>query len=115
MYASVNWVIIGSGNGLSPVRRQAITWTNDALLSFGLMGTDFSEIGIGILSFSFKKMHLEMSSAKMVAICIGLSVAWYWTRTNDNPIHDRICAPPGPVELNITMPMQWIYYDSLLT
>ena len=28
MYASMNWVIIGSGNGLSPDRRQAITWTN---------------------------------------------------------------------------------------
>ena len=32
-YASVDWVIIGSGNGLSPVRCQAITWTNDELLS----------------------------------------------------------------------------------
>ena len=28
IYASVNWVGIGSGNGLSPVRRQAITWTD---------------------------------------------------------------------------------------
>ena len=27
IYASVNWVSISSGNGLSPVRRQAITWT----------------------------------------------------------------------------------------
>ena len=26
-YMSVNWVIIGSGNALSPVQRQAITWT----------------------------------------------------------------------------------------
>ena len=29
--ASVNWVSIGSGNGLSPVRRQAITWANAGL------------------------------------------------------------------------------------
>ena len=28
MYASAKWVIIGSGNDLSPIRRQAITWTN---------------------------------------------------------------------------------------
>ena len=28
IYASVNWVSIGSDNGLSPVRRQAITYTN---------------------------------------------------------------------------------------
>ena len=26
-YASVNWVIITSGNGVSPIRRQANTWT----------------------------------------------------------------------------------------
>ena len=25
-------IVIGSGNGLAPVRRQAITWTNDGLL-----------------------------------------------------------------------------------
>ena len=68
IYASVNWVSIGSGNGLSPVRRQAITRTNAGLLSIGLMATNFSEIWMGILSFSFKKMHLKMSSARMVAI-----------------------------------------------
>ena len=28
IYASVNWVSIGSGNGLSPVRRLAVTWIN---------------------------------------------------------------------------------------
>ena len=44
MYASVNWVIIGLVNGLSPDRRQAITWTSAALLSIELMGTNFSEI-----------------------------------------------------------------------
>ena len=71
MQVSVNWIIIGSGNGLSPVRRHAITWTNADLLSTGLLGTSFSEIWIGILSFSFKKMHLKMSSAKMAAILSG--------------------------------------------
>ena len=29
---------IGSGYGLSPVRRQAITWTNAELLSIGPLG-----------------------------------------------------------------------------
>ena len=28
IYASVNWVNIGSGNGLSPIRSQAFIWTN---------------------------------------------------------------------------------------
>ena len=44
MYASLNWVIISSGNGLSPVRRQAIAWANGDLLSIGPLGTNFSEI-----------------------------------------------------------------------
>ena len=44
---------------------------NAGLLSIGLLGTSFSEILIGILSFSLKKMHLQMSSAKMAAFCPG--------------------------------------------
>ena len=32
-YESVNWLDIGSGNGLSPARYQAITWTKAELLS----------------------------------------------------------------------------------
>ena len=68
VYASVNWVSISSGYGLSPVRRQAMTWTNAGLLSIGLLGTNFSAIRIGILSFSFKKMHWKLSSAEMAAI-----------------------------------------------
>ena len=63
IYASVNWVNIGSGNGLSPARRHAITCTNADLLSTGPLGTHFSEIWIEILIFSFKKMRQKMSSA----------------------------------------------------
>ena len=44
------------------------TWTNADLLSIRLLGINFSEIWSEILLFSFKKMHLKMSSAKMVAI-----------------------------------------------
>ena len=36
------------GNGLSPVQRQAITWTNAGLLSIRLLGTNFGEIRIRI-------------------------------------------------------------------
>ena len=56
--------IIVSDNGLSPGRRQAIIWTNAGILLIGPLGTNFSEILIGIQTFSFKKMHLKMSSAK---------------------------------------------------
>ena len=33
IYALVNWVSIGSGNGFSHLQRQAITWTNTDVLS----------------------------------------------------------------------------------
>ena len=55
---------IGSDNGLSPGWRQAIIWTNAEILLIEPLGTDFSEILIGIQIFSFKKMCLKMSSAK---------------------------------------------------
>ena len=55
---------IGSDNGLSPGRRQAIIWTNAGILLIGPLGTNFNEILIGIQTFSFKRMHLKMSSAK---------------------------------------------------
>ena len=63
-----NLTIIGSDNGLSPGRRQAITWTNVGLLLIGPLGTNFSEMLIEIHTFSIKKIHLKMSSGKMTAI-----------------------------------------------
>ena len=65
--------IIGSDNGLSPGRRQAIIWTNDGILLIRTLGTNFNEILSEIRSFSFKKMHLRMSSAKWRLFCLGLN------------------------------------------
>ena len=65
---------IGSDNGLSPGRRQAIIWTNAGILLIGPLGTIFSEILIEILTFSFKKMHLKVLSAKWQPRCLGLNV-----------------------------------------
>ena len=48
IYASVNWVIIQSDNGLSPVRHQAIIWTNAASLLIEPFETKFSQILIAI-------------------------------------------------------------------
>ena len=45
--------INGSDNGLSPGRRQAIT--DAGILLIGPLGTNFSEILVGILTFSFSK------------------------------------------------------------
>ena len=46
IYASVNNAIIGSDNGSSTDRHQAIIWTNDSILSIGTLGTNLSEIWI---------------------------------------------------------------------
>ena len=81
--------IIGSDNGLSPGRRQAIIWTNAGILLIGPLGTNFSEILIGIQTFSFKKMHLKMSSAKGRLFSLGLNVLNTRLYTLFNP------SPPG--------------------
>ena len=68
-----NLTITGSDNGLSPGRRQAITWTNVGILLIGPLGTNFIEILIGIQTFSFKKSHLKTSSANWRLFCLGLN------------------------------------------
>ena len=70
----VKLTIIGSDNGLSPGRSQAIIWTNAGILLIGPLETNFIEILIGIQTFSFKKMHLKMSSATWHPFCLGLNV-----------------------------------------
>ena len=53
-------IIIGSDNGLSPDRRQAIIWTNAGLLSIGPLRTHFSDN-----LFKFKNFHWR----KCIWIC----------------------------------------------
>ena len=65
--------IISSDNGLSPGRCQAIIRTNAGILLIRPLGTNFSEILIEILIFSFKKMRLKVSSAKRRPFCLGLN------------------------------------------
>ena len=66
--------IIGSDNGLSPGRRQAIIWINAGILLSGPLATNFSEILIEIYIFSLKKMYMEMSSGNRRPFCLGLKV-----------------------------------------
>ena len=74
----IKLTIIGSDNGLSPGRRQAIIWTNAALLLIGALETNFSEILIEIRTFSFKKMGLKISFTKWRPFCLGLNVLTHW-------------------------------------
>ena len=77
-----NYVLISENNFwyqkieflISPDRRQAIIWSNAGLLLIGLLGTNFSEILIEILTFLFQKMRLKMSSAKRRPFFLGLNV-----------------------------------------
>ena len=60
-YASLNWFLTGSDNGLSPVRHKAIIWTYDELLLIGPSGTNVSEVWIEIQQSSYQKttFHLQ--------------------------------------------------------
>ena len=53
--------------------RQAIICTNAGIMLTRTLGTNFSEILSEIRAFSYKKMHLNMSSAKWRLFCLGLN------------------------------------------
>ena len=77
--------IIGSDNGLSSSRCQAIIWTNAGILLKRTSGTNFSEILSEMHAFSLKKMHLKMSSTKWRPFCLGLN-GLKKLKTNEWPI-----------------------------
>ena len=64
-----NLTIIGSDNGLSPGRRQAIIWTNAGLLLIGPLETNFSEILI-IQENAFESVVCEMASILSRPQCV---------------------------------------------
>ena len=68
-----NLTIIGSDNGLSPGRRQAIIWTSAGILFIRPYGTNFNEILNKIRTFSLTKMYLKMSSGICRPFCLGLN------------------------------------------
>ena len=69
-----NLTIISSNNGLSLDRRLTIIWSNSDLLPIGRLEIKLRVILLALQTFSFKKLHLEMSSAKWGQFCLGLSV-----------------------------------------
>ena len=69
--------IIGSDNGLSPSRHQAIISTNARLL-IRTSGTNFSEILGKFHTFSFNEKHLKMLCGKWWRFCLGL-IELTWT------------------------------------
>ena len=65
---SIDWIIIGSCNGLAPVRCQPITWTNADLSIIGPWGTSFCGLWIKMHKFSDKKSAFENICKKAAVI-----------------------------------------------
>ena len=82
--------IIGSDNGLSPGRRQAIIWANAGMLLIGPLGIKYSGILMEIDTFPFKKIHLKMSPGKCRPFCLSLNVLIRWPI--GNPLRVQILA-----------------------
>ena len=70
--------IIDSDNGLLPGRRQVIIWAIARILLIRTLGTNFTEILKKIHAFSFKIIHLKMSSANWRQYWIGRNVLSVW-------------------------------------
>ena len=91
-------------------RRQAIIWTNAGILLIGPLGTNFNEILIGIQTFSLKKMHLKMSSAKWGPFCLGLNVLKYELAQYPKRLHSQIILW---VESGVFMsPLTHLHFDN---
>ena len=67
-------IIIGSDNGLSPDRRQAIIWTNAGILFIGTLRTNFSVILIEISNIFIQEKAFESVVFETVAILSRLNV-----------------------------------------
>ena len=77
----VGKLTIISDNGCRlPGRCQAIILNNAEVLLIGPLATNFSENLIVTKWFSFKKMHLKISSGKCRPFCLGLNVLKFSTK-----------------------------------
>ena len=70
---------IGSGNGLSPIRRQAITWTSFHLLSMQILGKNFSEIRLKNKTFLSLKCTWKCRLQNGDHFVQGNAVHGHWT------------------------------------
>ena len=66
----------GSDNGLSPVRRQPIIWTNDGLLSIRPQATHFNEILFEIQKFFIQERAYENVVCKIDGHLVSASMCF---------------------------------------
>ena len=90
--------IIGSDNGLAP--------TNAGTLLIWPLGTNFSEISIEIHIFSFKKMHLKMSSGKWWPLSRPQCVN-YRVHLLHKAVIDNLISTPNEHCIFIVLPKRW--------
>ena len=94
--------IIGSENGLSPGRRQAIIWTNDGILIIGSPETNFSEILSKIQTFSLTEIRLKMLSAICGPFHLSLNVlTWNITPEKIRTLYLVMCRMSRTWWLNV--------------
>ena len=87
---------IGSDNGLSPGRRQAIIWTIAGILLIGTLGTNLSEILIGNSNIFIPENAFENVVCRMESICLGLNVLTHvHSSKKESTVDSRYLAPVG--------------------
>ena len=88
-------IIIGSDNGLSPGRRQAIIWTNAGILLNGPLGIYFNEIVIEINTFYSRKCIWKCHLRN------GGTLVRYWNTVYIHTAHCKIMHQGGVSILKI--------------
>ena len=119
--------IIGSDNGLSPGRRQAIIWTNAGILLIRPLGTNSSEILIEICTFSFNTFEngvCEMASILSRPQWVNcLSPLWCHCWSHDHQcLFDcykvsttLLAATPFFCDLITTFKLCWAFVSAVIT
>ena len=82
IYASINWAIIGSDNGWSPVHCQAITWTKAGVSLNGPIGRNVKRhFNQNIKKKAFKEISLKILSVNgghFVSACVCQQRTSWW-------------------------------------
>ena len=89
--------VIGSDNGMSPDRRQAIIWTNAEILLIGPFGTKFNRnSNIFVQENAFESVVCEMAAISSRPQCVKIST---------------ISTTPMVAQ---SAPHQWVHYGSVV-
>ena len=66
--------LMGQNEAYMLGRYQTIIWTNAGIVLIRTSGTNFNEIWSEIHIFTYKKLHLKLSSAKWRSFCFDLNI-----------------------------------------